>query len=498
MSEEGRKRLMELYEEISYVEQALSLLGWDQETYMPEGAVLDRAGQFSVLSAIYHRKITDPELGRLVSSLDQEDLGEEGDAIVREIGRMHRRQVRVPESLVKEIATTQSLAQHAWQEARKKDDFGMFRPHLEKMLDLKIQEAEHIGYDKVPYDALLDGFEPYARSEEVKEMFSSLRADLVAIVKRIAEEGKDRSDPLEGMMFPVPDQERFCRDLAGRIGFDFTRGRLDVSAHPFTSGTRRDVRMTTRFDERDLKGSVFSTVHEAGHALYEQGYLERNYLSPLAEAASLGVHESQSRFWENIVGRSRPFWSHMLPVLISYFPSLSDVSLDAFHRAVNIVRPSLIRTESDEVTYNLHILIRFEMETAMIEGKVSADEVPGLWNEKYEKYLGIVPPTDADGCLQDIHWSMGLFGYFPTYTLGNLYSAQIADAMGRDIPSFDDLLGAGNYGPILGWLRENIHQKGRLYPPKVLIEKATGSAPDAGHFISYLKKKFSSIYGISL
>ncbi|MDG6224222.1 MAG: carboxypeptidase M32 [Candidatus Thermoplasmatota archaeon] len=498
MAEEEYARLRELYSEISYIDQAINHLSWDQETFMPPGAILDRAGQMSVLSAIHHRKVTDPEIGRLVSVLEKSELGEEVSAVVREIGRAYRRQTSIPEDLVKEIASTQSVAQQAWQNARKKDDFSMFSPYLVKMVELKKREAECVGYDDVIYDALLDVYEPYARSSEITELFSSLRSRLVDIVKKITESGIVIDETVVRREYPIEDQKAFCDHLAKVLGFDFDKGRLDISAHPFTSGTRRDVRMTTRFEIDNLKNSVFSTIHETGHALYEQGYLENNYLTPLAEGVSLGIHESQSRFWENIIGRSRPFWSHMLPELKRHFPNMNDVTLDQMFRAVNTVGPSLIRTESDEVTYNLHIMIRYEMETGIMEGKIGVDEIPELWNDKYEEYLGIRPPTNADGCLQDIHWSMGLFGYFPTYTLGNLYSAQIYNAILRDMPDLGSRVASAEFAPILSWLRERIHSKGKLYPPKVLIEKATGSAPDADHFIRYLKEKFSGIYGITL
>jgi len=491
-------RLKELYSDVSYIDQAISLLSWDQETYMPSGAVMDRAGQMSTFSAIYHRRITDPEIGKLVGELGNAALPEGESAIVREIARAYKRKTALPESFVKEMATETSLGQHAWQGARAKDDFSIFKPHLERILELKKREAEYVGYSDRPYDALLDDFEPYMRSRDVDALFSSLRGKLVDIARRISESGiqPDESPVTRGYKKEL--QERFCLHLAKTLNFDFERGRLDISAHPFTSGTRRDVRITTRFDEKDLRNSVFSTIHETGHALYEQGYSEENYLTPLAEAVSLGVHESQSRFWENIVGRSKPFWKFMLPSLKKHFPTMKGVKLDQFHSAINIVKPSLIRTESDEVTYNLHILIRFEIETAMLEGKVSVDEIPSVWNEKYEKYLGITPPNNTKGCLQDIHWSMGLMGYFPTYTLGNLYSAQIHAAMLKDIPEFDSLVASGQFMPILNWLRERIHRKGKLYPPRELIQRATGSAPDEEFYVNYLRKKFSEIYGISL
>jgi carboxypeptidase Taq len=336
------------------------------------------------------------------------------------------------------------------------------------------------------------------RSRDVEEMFSSLRGKLVEIAKRIRDSEIVPDESPVTRICKKEAQERFVLYLAGALNYDFTRGRLDVSAHPFTTGTRRDVRITTRYDEKDLRGSVFGTIHETGHALYEQGFAEENYLTPLAEAVSLGVHESQSRFWENIIGRSKPFWRHFLPDLKRHCPAMKGVKLEEFHKAINVVKPSFIRTEADEVTYNLHILIRFEMETGIMDGKIGVDEIPALWNEKYEKYLGITPPTNALGCLQDIHWSMGLLGYFPTYTLGNLYAAQIHSAMSKDLPEFDRLVGTGQFSPILNWLRERIHRKGKLYPPRELIEKATGSAPSEEYFVDYLKGKFSEIYSVQL
>lgn len=498
MIDESYKRLLEIYREISHLHTITSILHWDQETYMPPNAITLRAGQNALLSGLIHQKITSDKIGKLIGKLEKNDeLDRNQKAIVREIARMHRRAISIPEKLVREISKTKSIAQPAWARAREKNDFKGFQPHLEKILDLMKEVAEYIGYEEQPYDALFDEYEPYTRTSEAAEVMGKLREKMIPIVKRISDSDVViDSSVLEGS-YPVPDQRIFMLDLVKNLGYDLSKGRLDVTTHPFTTGTMTDVRITTRFSEKDIRPALFSCIHEAGHALYEQGFLEENYHTPLADAVSLGIHESQSRLWENIIGRSRPFWSHYYSRLRSSFNSLKDTNMNTFYQAINEVKPTYIRVESDEVTYNMHILIRFELELEMINDGMEVSEVPAAWNEKFEKYLGIIPPDDTRGCLQDIHWSMGAVGYFPTYTLGNLYSAQFYNSMLKDIPDMWENVAAGKFTDILDWLRINIHNKGKLHPATDLVKEVTGESLNEDHFVNYIKEKYGNIYGFN-
>jgi len=498
MSPSQYDKLVEFNKETSYLDQAASILHWDQETYMPPGAVEDRAAQLSTLSAMIHQRNTSSTFGDLLSGLkNDKTLSETQSAVVREYSRKYERMTSLPEELVREITKTQSLAQQAWAKARKENDYPAFRPFLDKMIELKQKEAECVGYDDKPYDALLDEYEPYMTCREVTEVFSRLRDRLVPIVEKIAA-AAEIDDSILTRGYPLDRQEQFSKAIVTDLGYDWDHGRLDITAHPFTTGGNRDVRITTRYSEEDLRPALFASIHEAGHALYEQGYLEEHYHTPMAEPISLGIHESQSRMWENLIGRGLPFWQHYLPKLKETFPNMTDVGLVQFHRAINKVKPSFIRVEADEVTYNLHILLRYEIETEIFDGKITAEEMPSVWNERFEKYLGITPPDDANGCLQDIHWSMGLFGYFPTYALGNLYSAQFLNAARKTIPDLGSEVSRGEFKTLLGWLRHNIHQHGKFYPAQELAEKVTRERLNEDHFISYLKEKYSQIYEVSL
>ena len=369
-------------------------------------------------------------------------------------------------------------------------------PVLSKIIELKKQEAEYIGYEDRPYDALLDGFEAGLTTAGLAPMFAGLRDKLSTIVDKIIKSGVEPDLGLVKCCYPVDEQAKLCKALTETILYDYDRGRMDVAPHPFTAGTLNDSRITVRYFDDDVRPSIFSALHEGGHALYEQGFIQEHYGTPMAQAVSLGVHESQSRMMENLVGRSRPFWEHWYPKLEKMFPKqLNGYNLDNWYAAINDVRPSLIRVEADEVTYNLHIILRFEMESELFSGELDIKDGPAAWNEKMQKYLQVEVPNDANGIMQDIHWSSGLFGYFPTYTLGNLYSAQFYHKAKQDMPDLEQNLAKGDVAPLLNWLRTNIHNKGRLYRAGELMEKVTGSQPSEEYFIDYLNKKFGELYG---
>ena len=484
--------------ELGALDQIGGLLSWDEETYIPPGAVPDRAIQKATLTGIVHERLTSRKMGRLLRALAKDPgLNADQKVIVRETMRKYKRATSIPKELLQEISRTESLAMQAWIQARKEKSYKKFEPMLKKMLGLKARVAECVGYDHRPYDALLDEYEPYMKSTEVEALFSRFRDKLVPLVSKITGCGvKVDESPALGK-FPEDKQREFLLEVVKGIGYDLNCGRMDVAPHPFTVGSMRDVRITVRYDTGDVRPAIFGAIHEAGHGMYEQGYLEKYYRTPLAEAISLGIHESQSRMWENIVGRSLPFWKHFLPGLQRTFPSMSGVRVEDFHRAVNTVKKSFIRVEADEVTYNLHIMLRFEVENAIFEGKLKTPEIPQFWNERFENYLGLEVPNDSQGCLQDIHWSIGAIGYFPTYSLGTIYATQLYDKAKKDVPGLEDQFAEGNFADFLGWLRKNIHNQGKRYGASDLIKKVTGERLNEDHFLAYLKQKYGAIYGIS-
>ncbi|NQU42979.1 carboxypeptidase M32, partial [bacterium] len=409
----------------------------------------------------------------------------------------YRRATRIPERLVREMSVAQSNAVAVWTQAREANDFARFQPHLERLLDLKREEADCLKEEgQTRYDALLDGYERGMTGDAIETLFAGLRDAIAPLVQQIADSPRPPDLTVLGRSFGVQAQWDFGMEVLGAMGFDFDRGRQDKSAHPFTTGLHpSDVRITTRLSAKNLASSIFSTIHEGGHALYEQGLREEDWGTPLGSTVSLGINESQSRMWENLVGRGLSFWTHFFPKLRSYFPiELQSVDLETFYRAINHVRPSLIRVEADEATYSLHIILRFELERALLDGDLAAADLPEAWGEKMQEYLGIVPTDDKDGCMQDIHWAWGLVGYFPTYALGNLYSAQFFDKARRDIGDLDDHIARGNLGVLTEWLRENIHRRGhRLLAPE-LVEAVTGEPLRTEPFLDYLKAKYSDLY----
>jgi carboxypeptidase Taq len=498
-SEKPLQLLKERLATISDVNAAEAALSWDRQTYMPEGGIALRAEQLATLSRLSHEMLVSEETGRLLGSVDEPVPGSVEAALVRVARREYERATRLPAELVAELARASALAQPAWERARATSDWPSFAPHLEKMVRLQRDTAEHLGYEDHPYDALLDLYEPGARKTRLQGMFDELKTELVPMIREIgALSAEDRSRPLHGQ-FDEAKQEEFGRGVISAFGYDWRRGRLDRVVHPFCVplGGPGDVRITTRFDPNWLSPALFAMLHEAGHGMYEQGVDPAYSRSPLSNGASMGVHESQSRLWENLVGRSRAFWSFYYPRLQETFPeALGEVDQETFYRAVNESKPSEIRVEADELTYNLHILLRFELEVTLLEGGLPVSELPAAWDSKLEEYLGVTPEDHARGVLQDVHWAAGLFAYFPTYTIGNVLSAQFFEQATTAHPEIPEMIGRGEFGSLLGWLRENVYRHGKRYDPDELVERATGRPLDTAPYLRYLKSKFGELYGL--
>lgn len=495
-------RFKEKLIELAHIKSALCVLSWDKEVYMPEEGNSQRAETMAYLAGDLHEKFLSPEFSELLEEAEKlsktDALSDEEKAMVREVSREFAREKKMPLEFVKELVQVTSVAHIHWVNAREKNDFKIFLPHLKKIVELKRKEADLVGFTHSPYDALLDTYEPHLTSEEVSLVFSDLKKFLVPFIARI-KSSNIKTDPkiLQGD-FGIQKQEYFGKMVAEKMGFSFKAGRLDTSAHPFTIGSYpTDVRITTRYDRHNIFQSLSSIIHETGHALYEQGMLLENFGTPLGESVSLGIHESQSRVWENLVGRSRPFWNYFYPILQKEFPApFASISFEDFYRNMNHVGPSLIRTDADEVTYNLHIILRFEIEKGLIEGNIAVEDLPAVWNQKMKESLGIDVPGDDMGVLQDIHWSHGSFGYFPTYTLGNLYSAQFYEAAKRDIFDLEPEISRGEFSHFRAWLKKNIHIHGKLYSASELVKNATGEELNSTHFINYIKKKYGELYEI--
>ncbi len=485
--------------EVSDIGRAASVLGWDQQVNMPVQGNEARGQQLATLSKIAQEKFISDEVGKLIDDLKQEFDGDDSDeaALIRVAARDYDKSKRVPPEFVQEQAIVSSKAFEAWVEARRKSDFSIFRPHLEKVVELVHRYVSFFPPGDHPYDTLLDDYEPGMKTEDVKAIFDGLRPKQVKLIKAIAASKQVRDDFLL-KKYNEKKLNDFGVNVITKFGYDWSRGRQDKAPHPFeTTFSVNDVRITTRFEEDNPLAMLFSTMHESGHAMYEQGINPAYERTPLAGGTSLAVHESQSRMWENLVGRSLPFWEHFYPALKKTFPAqLDGVSLKAFYKGINRVQPSLIRVNADEATYNLHIMLRLELEIGMVEGTMAVKDLPGIWNAKMQEYLGVVPPDDARGVLQDIHWSGGAIGYFSTYALGNLVSAQLWEKIRKDIRDLDDQICKGNFSELLGWLRKNIHQHGHKYEPQTLVQKVTGSRITPEPYVRYLTKKYSDIYGL--
>lgn len=487
------------FADIKALQAAIAMMEWDQQTYMPRGGSPARASHLGSLSRIAHEMFVSEEIGALLGRAKSEvDPDSEEGALVRVAQREYDLATKVPAELVSRKVQLAAEGHEVWLAARANNDFERFRPYLEQMFEIARQEATYLGYRDHIYDALFDQYEEGAKAADATRLFETLKAPLVDLVRQIAESQNDPDDSFLTGEWPESKQREFTEFLVKEIGFDMNRGRQDVAPHPFCTGwSVGDIRLTTRFKPY-LASSIFASLHEAGHGMYEQGSPAAWDLKfpMLVGGVSLGVHESQSRLWENIVGRSRPFWKRHLPELARRFPEFSDVPLDTFYRAVNKVQPSLIRVEADEVTYNLHILVRFELECDLLTGGLKAKDLPAAWNAKYKEYLGIEPETDSDGCLQDVHWSSGLIGYFPTYSMGNLLSYQIWNALRKDLGDTDALIERGEFRPILGWLQDNIYRHGKRYQPQDLIERATGRRMEANDYLTGIRAKYAELYGL--
>jgi carboxypeptidase Taq len=491
--------------ELGVLNSCAAVLGWDQQTYMPlKGAGL-RGEQMAFLAALSHQKFTDPKVGELLAAVEGSQLVKDADspeaANVREIRRGYDRATKLPQSLVEELARVTTQAQQAWEQAKKASDFPTFKPWLEKVVALKRQEADAVGWKDHPYNALVDEYEPGTTAAELKALFAGLTAELAPLVRAITTSPKQPDRSVLQREYPADRQKVFAEAAAAAFGFDFAAGRLDTTAHPFCSGFGPgDCRITTRYNPRFFSEAFFGVLHETGHALYEQNLPADQFGTPLGSACSLGIHESQSRLWENQVGRGRPFWDHFFPRLRQTFPTaLQGVTLDTFYFAVNDVRPSLIRVEADEATYNLHIALRFEVELALLSGDLPVADLPGAWNDRFKALFGLDVPDDARGCLQDIHWSFGGIGYFPTYTLGNLYAAQLMEAARTGCGGADALhadFRRGEFDRLRQWLGVNIHQHGQRFRAGELCRRATGSPLSPEPFLSHLREKFGPLYGV--
>lgn len=505
MTEDSKKaydRLLSLSKEIYLLNSCMSVLDWDQKTYIPKEGVQHRGNQLALLAGISHQKATVPEIGDLLKQLEGSSLQSDPDSFeasnIREIKHSYDKLVKIPKSLVEELTRVTTVAHEVWADARKKSDFLIFLPYLEKIIQLKHQQAEAVGYEKHPYDALLDDFEPGATIDKVAKVFADFRQELVDLVKAIADSGKHPDTSILERNYPAERQNRFGKEAATAIGYDFQKGRLDVTVHPFCTGIGPgDVRITTRYNPNHFGQAFFGILHEAGHGMYEQGLDPERYGTPGGDSVSLGIHESQSRMWENLVGRSKPFWKHFFPKAQKIYPeALGDVKFDDFFFAINDVVLSFIRVEADEVTYNLHILVRFEIEQEFFNGDLSPKDIPGAWNEKFKNYFDLVPPDDAQGCLQDVHWSSGYIGYFPTYSLGNLYSSQFFNQAKKELGDLDEQFARGEFGNLRKWLKEKIHLQGQRYRAEKLVEVVTGKPLSHRPLMDYLKAKYGELYGI--
>ena len=488
----------ELMQKGADLNYASAVLGWDQETYMPPKGAEARGRQLSTLAGQAHEILTSDKLGNLLKELSAQDgLSYTEQSNVRLSLEDFEKNKKLSPAFVEELSRQTSDCFNSWIEARRKNDFSIFAPCLSKMIALKRKQAELYGYNDHPYDALLDEYEKDATVAMLDPIFKGIREQLPPILDKIKSTAQV-NDSFFHQHFPKQQQWDFSLDVLQQMGFDFEAGRQDYSEHPFTTSfAATDVRLTTRVNEQDYTSMLWSCIHEGGHGLYEQGLPNDQYGLPLGAAASLGIHESQSRFWENCIGRGLDFWKFFYPKLQARFPQqLGNVTAIDFYKAANRVEPSLIRTEADEVTYHFHVMIRYEIEKALIEGSLDVNDLPARWNELYNKYLGIQPPDDKTGVLQDVHWSHGSFGYFPTYTLGSFYAAQFYSRAAGDIPGLHAQVANGELKDLLHWLREKVHIHGRRYTSEELCERITGQKLDTSFFIRYIQDKYKNVYGI--
>ncbi len=491
--------LKEYVREIGELSAASALAAWDQRTHMPEKGAEARAKVIGRLSRLAFERTISDRMGELLAQAEKELDGSSTveRALVREWKRTYTRYKAIPPDFYQKFVETCTRAETVWEKAKAASDFAMFRPHLAEVVDMVRELTRYIGYKDSPYDALVEEYEPGMSTEKLRAVLGGLREELVPFLRELMERGQ-APEPLPAGKFAVDSQRALCREALQAIGYDFSAGRLDDSVHPFTIGLGPgDTRVTNRYREDDPLPALFGALHEGGHALYDQGLAPELAWTGLDGGASFGIHESQSRFWENQIGRSLAFWRFFRIKLVRRFKSLAKFKAEDFWRAVNRAEPGFIRVDADEVTYNLHICLRFELELDLIEGRLKVEHLPQRWNEAMHKYLGVVPPDDRQGVLQDVHWSSGSFGYFPSYTLGNLYAAQFTHAAVQEIPEFWDLVAQGNFTPILGWLREKIHRHGRVYLPEELAQAVTGQGLTPRPFLQYIQGKYRAVYDLS-
>lgn len=501
-TEKDYQKICELSKHARILQGISSILDWDQETYMPSGSAGIRSEQLETMAGIIHREKTSRKFATALSKLidlptgkiKTKELSSSQNAALREWRRDYLHDTALPSKFVKELAKVSSQAIIAWRSAKKENAFQQFAPYLDRIVQLNRQKADFLGYKDHPYDALLDQYEPNISTKEVSTIFLKLRTQLTPLIKKMAHQ------PIEDHFlygkWDVAKQMAFSQKLLDAMGYDCKKGRVDFSTHPFSSASHpSDSRITTRIHPESLMSNIFAILHEAGHALYEMGLPQEHYGTPLGDARSLGIHESQSRWWETRIGLSKPFWQYFFPLLQETFKGqLDHVNLDMFYFGINKVEPSFIRIEADEVTYPLHVILRFELEKELIEGNLNVRDLPDAWNAKMEEYLGIIPRNHAEGCLQDIHWSMGAFGYFPTYTLGNLYAAHLFETFAKEHPNWEKQVAAGELDFIKLWLHDKVYQHGKRFSAHELLKEATGKDFSADAYVHYLKKKYASIY----
>jgi len=494
------RELCERARELADINSAASVLGWDQQTYMPPGGAEARGRQMATLAKLTHQKLIDPRNGELLEKLApfeaEKGYGSTEAGIVRLVRREYEKAVRVPPEFTSRLSAAQSECFNVWLKARPADDFGMVRPNLEGIFGLCGEYSGFFPGQEHPLDPLIDNYDYGMRASKIRRIFSGLRKELVPLVDSIASQAQADDSFLRGR-FGEKEQLEFGKAVVKDFGYDFARGRQDMAPHPFTiSFSTGDVRITTRVNPEHLGGALFGTMHEAGHAMYEQGSDPAYDGTPLRGGTSMAVHESQSRLWENTVGRSKPFWRHYYPALQAGFPTLGNVPLERFYKGINKVQRSLVRVEADEVTYCLHVMLRFDFECALMEGGMAVKDLPGAWNDRMEADLGVRPPGDSMGVMQDIHWYNGLVGYFQSYALGNIMSAQFYDAAVRKHPEIPEEIGQGKFGTLHSWLVDNIHRHGRMYTSDELLERVTGDGLDIGPYMKYLRTKYGELYDL--
>ncbi len=493
--------LREILAEVADLERAAAVLGWDQETYIPPGGVESRAQQLSTLRRLAHERFTAAAVGRLLDQAEGETAGLDHDSDARSLVRVTRRDYeanrKLPPQLVSEIVHAEAVAQPAWVRARKESNWSLFAPHLEKNVELNRRVAEALGYQHRPYDALLDRVEPGLTTADLETLFGELKDAIVPLVAAI-QASPVEPPPEPAYRIPGQAQFEFAQGIVTRLGYDLERGRQDISTHPFSIAFGPgDVRITTRTREDRLWDCLYGSIHEGGHAMYFQGISREIDRSPLWDGSTSGVHESQSRLWENLIGRSRAFAEFLAPELGRTFPEVfGSWDGERLYRDVNRVQPSFIRVDADEVTYSLHVILRFELENEMLEGKLKVADVPEAWRDKMRTYLGVAPPDDREGALQDIHWTGGTFAVFPSYTLGNVIGAQLMEVIRRDLPDLDAQVAGGEFRALLGWLQKNVYVHGRKFTPDELLTRVTGHGLEAGPWVAYVREKFGALYGL--